>query len=235
MATAYELSKFREILKNARRIVALTGAGISAESGVPTFRGSGGLWRQYRAQQLATPAAFNSNPALIWQFYAYRRELVLSKQPNAAHYALARAEQQLRLRNNGRLTVITQNIDELHKAAGSSRVIELHGTLFKTRCVRCGDVSENRDSPITESLSKVDVQDTLQAPPPLPELTVSQLPTCKRSGCGGLLRPHVVWFGESLEPGILEQCQKELEKCDLCLVVCVCGLTVSESELFFRR
>lgn len=114
-----DYSKFKEVLRNAKNVVAITGAGISAESGVPIFRGQGSLWHGYRSQVLATPEAFTNSPGLVWQFYAYRRDIVLSKQPNQAHYALAELEETIRLRNNGKLTVITQNIDELHKIAGN--------------------------------------------------------------------------------------------------------------------
>lgn len=209
-----DVAAFREIFKNARRVVALTGAGISAESGVPTFRGSGGLWRKYRAQDLATPTAFSATPALVWEFYSYRRELVLTKQPNAAHYALSDAEK--RLKEEGRqLTVITQNIDELHRRAGSDSVIELHGTLFKTRCKKCGHVEANHDSPICEALEgKGD-----PSPGAISETLLKDLPHCKKRNCNGLLRPHVVWFGENLDQDIMEDAQRELDNCDLCLIV----------------
>jgi len=216
-----DYKKFREILRNSKHVVALTGAGISAESGVPTFRGSGGLWRKYRSQQLATPEAFTSNPALVWQFYAYRRDLVLSKQPNPAHYSLASLEEEIRIRNNGKLTVITQNIDELHRVAGTKNLIELHGTLFKTRCTRCGDININREEgrKLCEGLAKVNYANCDFNATEDVEIELDELPKCQKSKCNGLLRPHVVWFGESLEPGILEQCQKELKNCDLCLVI----------------
>ena len=120
------MKAFREVFSKARNIAVLSGAGISAESGVPTFRGAGGYWRMYQAQDLATPESFHSNPSLVWEFYSYRRETVLSKQPNPAHTAIAECEK--RLKQQGRtVTVITQNIDELHKRAGSERVVELHG------------------------------------------------------------------------------------------------------------
>lgn len=124
--TSEDKAEFRDLLHKAQNVVVLTGAGASAESGVPTFRGSGGLWRTFRAQELATPDAFARNPSLVWEFYSYRREVVLTKQPNKAHYAIA--EFQKRMKEKGRsVTAITQNIDELHQRAGTEDVIELHG------------------------------------------------------------------------------------------------------------
>ncbi|KAI1298157.1 NAD-dependent protein deacylase sirtuin-5, mitochondrial [Halotydeus destructor] len=210
-----DIAAFRDRLRNAKHVVALTGAGISAESGVPTFRGSGGLWRKYRAQDLATPEAFNKTPSLVWEFYSYRRELVLTKQPNAAHYALSDAEKAFS-QDGRRFTVITQNIDELHRRAGSDNVIELHGTLFKTRCTKCGDIASNHDSPVCEAMRGLGDPDPTTLDSTVP---VKELPHCKKVNCNGLLRPHVVWFGEQLDPRVLEQAAQELDKCDLCLVI----------------
>lgn len=208
-----DLSAFRDIFNKSRHIVALTGAGISAESGVPTFRGSGGLWRTYKAQELATPEAFASNPSLVWEFYSYRRELVQTKQHNEAHKALAEAEK--RLANEGKsLVVITQNIDELHRKAGSDNVIELHGTLFKTQCTKCGHIAINKDSPIVPALKGKGSPDPGEMDSKIP---IRELPHCLK--CNGLLRPYVVWFGEPLDPNVLESAQTELDKCDLCLVI----------------
>lgn len=124
--TSEDKAEFRDLLHKARNVVVLTGAGASAESGIPTFRGSGGLWRTFRAQELASPDAFERNPSLVWEFYSYRREVALTKHPNKAHYAIA--EFQKRLKEEDRsVTVITQNIDELHQRAGTEGVIELHG------------------------------------------------------------------------------------------------------------
>ncbi|UYV71630.1 SIRT5 [Cordylochernes scorpioides] len=194
-----DMSAFRSVFKQAKHVVALTGAGISAESGVPTFRGAGGLWRRYSAtapveQDLATPQAFAADSGLVWEFYNYRRQLVLQKKPNPAHLALAEAERRLAAEGR-RLVVITQNIDELHQMAGSTNLIELHGTLFKTRCMKCGDVAVNRSCPITPAF-----RDRV----------------CSK--CSGLLRPNVVWFGESLDPSVTTEAQKELDNCDLCLI-----------------
>ncbi|MFZ3044631.1 MAG: Sir2 family NAD-dependent protein deacetylase, partial [Desulfatirhabdiaceae bacterium] len=121
--------QLRDKLQLANRIVVLTGAGISAESGVPTFRGEGGLWRRYRAIDLATPEAFSRNPHLVWEFYNYRRELLAPLKPNAAHTALAELES-----HKKQFTLLTQNIDGLHQAAGSRKVVELHGNIWRVRC-----------------------------------------------------------------------------------------------------
>ncbi|ELT98667.1 hypothetical protein CAPTEDRAFT_166970 [Capitella teleta] len=209
------MAAFREEFSRARNIVVLSGAGISAESGVPTFRGAGGFWRRWQAQDLATPSAFKDNPSLVWEFYHYRREVMLSKFPNAGHKAVAECEE--RLKTQGRnVVVITQNIDELHARAGSKNIIELHGNLFKTRCTKCGNIEINRDSPICEALADKGAPDPDAKDAKIP---VSQLPRCMKGKCGALIRPHVVWFGECLEEEVLEKTQKELDRCDLCLIV----------------
>ncbi|XP_055949531.1 NAD-dependent protein deacylase sirtuin-5, mitochondrial-like [Argiope bruennichi] len=208
-----DMAAFRTVFQKSKHVVALTGAGISAESGIPTFRGAGGLWRKYNAQDLATPGAFLANPSLVWEFYSYRRDLVLSKKPNPAHHALAKAEAQLAAEGR-RLVVITQNIDELHRDAGTKNLLELHGTLFRTRCTKCGDTAENRASPICPALAGKGAPD-----PDVPDARIPEqdLPRCVK--CAGLLRPHVVWFGESLDPDVLMAAQQELDQCDLCLVI----------------
>ncbi|XP_025773008.1 NAD-dependent protein deacylase sirtuin-5, mitochondrial isoform X2 [Puma concolor] len=191
------MADFRKFFAKAKHIVIISGAGVSAESGVPTFRGAGGYWRTWQAQDLATPQAFARNPSLVWEFYHYRREVMLSKEPNPGHLAIAECE--ARLRGQGRrLVVITQNIDELHRKAGTKNLLEIHGSLFKTRCTSCGVVVENYKSPICPALLGKG---------------------CEEAGCEGLLRPHVVWFGENLDPAILEEVDRELTLCDLCLVV----------------
>lgn len=192
----------------------LTGAGISAESGIPTFRGSGGLWRKYRSESLATLAAFEKSPSLIWEFYHYRRELILTKKPNKAHYAVAEHERRCK-KKGGIVTVVTQNIDGLHIMAGSKNVIELHGSLFQTRCLKCGDICENRDSPICPALKDKGAPDVDN----FEEIPVSNLPHCCKDECNGLLRPNVVWFGENLNPNVLQKTEQILEACDACLVV----------------
>lgn len=168
--------------------MALTGAGVSAESGVPTFRGPEGLWRSFRPTDLATPKAFEDDPALVWEWYDWRRQLIARCRPNPAHLTLAEMESVL-----GQFTLITQNVDGLHQEAGSRRVLELHGNIWRVRCVACGEVTEDRRVP-------------------LPEIP----PTCR---CGGLLRPDVVWFGEPLPFETLAAAWKAAETCRTLLVI----------------
>ena len=184
----------RTHLASARSIAVLTGAGISADSGVPTFRGVDGLWRTYRAEDLATPEAFERDPRIVWEWYNWRRELIATKSPNPAHVALAELEQ----RANLRMWLITQNVDGLHRAAGSRRLSEIHGNIWLVRCTDCGVVAEDRRVPI-----------------PI-------LPTC--DSCGAVLRPHIVWFGESLDPVELRHCDEALRSCDLLLVIGTSGV-----------
>ncbi|KAF2367346.1 Sirtuin class III [Trinorchestia longiramus] len=208
-----DMAKFRELYKKSKKVVVLTGAGVSAESGVPTFRGSGGLWRTYRSQDLASPDAFFRDPSLVWEFYHYRREVMATKNPNAAHIAIAGAQEFLRDKGY-QLDVITQNIDELHRAAGTKDVIELHGSLFRTACLKCKDVRVNRDSPICEALRGRGAPDPKNKLKSIPE---KLLPHCL--SCGGMLRPDVVWFGESLDEDVLFKANELISNCDLCIVV----------------
>ena len=132
----------REWLRDASSIAVLTGAGVSAESGVPTFRGNHGLWKQYRAEDLATPGAFARDPKLVWEWYDWRRSLIAQAKPNPGHYALAAAESRAR-----KFTLITQNVDGLHELAGSQNVLRLHGSIWMLRCLEC-----NRSArPLTRS------------------------------------------------------------------------------------
>ncbi|XP_029285602.1 LOW QUALITY PROTEIN: NAD-dependent protein deacylase sirtuin-5, mitochondrial-like [Cottoperca gobio] len=210
-----DLAALREIFSKANDIAIITGAGVSAESGVPTFRGAGGYWRKWEAQKLATPEAFSRNSSRVWEFYHYRREVMLTKNPNAAHLAIAECEE--RLSKQGRnVTVITQNIDELHRRAGSKNILELHGSLFKTRCMSCGHEAANYKSPICAALEGKGAPDPDTDDAQIP---VQQLPRCEQKGCHGLLRPAVVWFGESLDSDIVNRTEKVLDSCDLCLVV----------------
>lgn len=187
------LCRARAYLASARSITVLTGAGISADSGVPTFRGTDGLWRNYRAEDLATPEAFERNPRLVWEWYNWRRELIATKEPNPAHIALAQLETRRR-----EFWLITQNVDGLHRAAGSRRISEIHGNIWMVRCTGCGSVTENRHVPI-----------------PIP-------PICQ--ACGAVQRPHIVWFGESLDPADLRKCDESLRSCDLLLVIGTSGV-----------
>ena len=184
----------RAHLASAQSITILTGAGISADSGVPTFRGADGLWRNFRAEDLATPEAFERDPRLVWEWYNWRRELIATKSPNPAHVALAELER----RANHRIWLITQNVDGLHHVAGSRRLSEIHGNIWMVRCTACGLVAEDHRIPI-----------------PI-------LPTC--GTCGALVRPHIVWFGEPLDATELLRCSEALKSCDLLLVIGTSGV-----------
>ena len=189
------MSLARALLRRAGRIVALTGAGVSAESGVPTFRGPGGLWKDYRAEDLATPEAFTRDPRLVWEWYGWRRSVVRSCAPNAAHEALANASA---TRPNFR--IVTQNVDGLHGAAivGAGRPpLELHGSLFRIRCTGCGRRQEDRG----------DIDAT----------AIETLPHC--GTCGALMRPDIVWFGEPLDATILGEATRLASTAEVCLVV----------------
>jgi NAD-dependent deacetylase len=187
------LAEVKGRLQRARAVAVLTGAGISADSGVPTFRGQDGLWRDFRAEDLATPEAFARDPRLVWEWYDWRRELIATKIPNAAHHALVELE-----RRYERFWLITQNVDGLHRAAGSKDPIELHGNIWTVRCTGCGRVSTNRDVPLT------------------------LLPYCRE--CAGLLRPHIVWFGESLSSEDLARSEDALRSCELLLIIGTSGV-----------
>lgn len=169
-----ELRRLRQALEEAASIAVLTGAGISAESGIPTFRGPGGLWRNYSPQDLATLEAFARDPRLVWEWYDWRRGLVAKAEPNAGHRALAELERRRFSAPQGRasFTLITQNVDGLHDRAGSRNIVKLHGDIWMVRCMGCGTEARNEQVPLGE------------IPP--------------RCHCGALLRPGVVWFGESL-------------------------------------
>lgn len=119
-----------------RHVVVITGAGISAESGIPTFRGEGGLWRNYRAEDLATPSAFRKDPQLVWEWYEMRREICRQAEPNAAHQTLVEMERHFR--ENGSFLLVTQNVDGLHRRAGNENIVEIHGSIWRVRCTECG-------------------------------------------------------------------------------------------------
>src|SRR5512141_205590 len=144
MATDDQILLARMHLGSARYVTVLTGAGISADSGVPTFRGTDGLWRNFRAEDLATPEAFAQNPRLVWEWYNWRRELIATKQPNPAHIALVELEH----RTRDSFWLITQNVDGLHRSAGSQHLSEIHGNIWMVRCTGCGVISENREIPL---------------------------------------------------------------------------------------
>jgi len=180
-----EISQLIDILCQTKQIVVLTGAGISAESGIPTFRGEEGLWKQYRAEDLATPIAFIKDPKLVWEWYDWRRGIIASKKPNAGHKILGRWEKIF-----PNFILITQNIDGLHQKAGSKNILELHGNIWKVRCTEERTITENHDIPLEE------------IPPHCPD-------------CGALLRPHVVWFGESLSSSVLYKAFQVSSSCEI--------------------
>jgi NAD-dependent deacetylase len=185
-------------------VVALTGAGMSAPSGIPTFRGTSsagpGLWEQYRAEDLATPAAFEADPSLVWSWYEWRLGLVLSARLNAAHYALARLEQAGMLR-----MIITQNVDDLHERSGSVRILHLHGSILRAHCQGT-------------TVHRFETSEVLNMVPLMCQI------------CGELLRPDVVWFGEGLNPGILKQAFAEVN-CRIFLVIGTSALVMPAGQL----
>lgn len=213
-----ELEEFSSILSKSKKITVLTGAGVSAESGIPTFQGAGGFWRTWSATDLATWKAFADNPSRVWEFFHYRRCVVANSTPNIGHYALAMLQQQCK--NEGKhFTIITQNIDELHWKAGSKDVVELHGSLWKTRCCGCGDVQDNYEKAVCPALDGKGAPDPHTKDAQIP---VAELPHCRK--CNGLLRPHVVWFREHLDPTVLVRAKNALINCDLLLVVGTSGV-----------
>ncbi|WP_437623682.1 SIR2 family NAD-dependent protein deacylase [Sorangium sp. So ce1151] len=203
---------FQSTLRRSRKIAVLTGAGVSAESGIPTFRGAGGLWRRHDAKSLASPEAWQRDPGLVWEFYNHRRERALGCSPNPGHRALAQLEARWR-DAGGAFTLITQNIDGLHEQAGSRDVVRLHGSLWQVRCLSCGSVTENRDVPIAPAFAGSGSPDPDTR---ARRFTAAELPHC---GCGGVLRPHVVWFGEALQQRDLTAAAAGVDGCDLLLVV----------------
>jgi NAD-dependent deacetylase len=176
------------------RVFVLTGAGISAESGIPTFRGVGGLWRNYRIEEVASPIAWKRDPQLVWEFYSMRRRAAAPAKPSAGHVALAELENKLA----DRLFLCTQNVDNLHEQAGSQRVIHMHGELFKSRCDAC---------------SRPAFEDFNVYEPP------AELPGCH---CGGKIRPHICWFGEM--PFQMERIFAALDECTTFMAIGTSGV-----------
>lgn len=196
-------------LQAAKRIVVLTGAGVSAESGIPTFRDPlTGLWRRFDPMELASAAAFRRNPAMVWGWYEWRRMKVMQAQPNPAHLALARLAER-----KPEMTLITQNVDDLHERAGSAEVIHLHGSLHKPRCFACAR------EPGT----------ALAAPNEPEDGRVLEPPRCQH--CGGRLRPGVVWFGEALPQAALASAFKAAQEAELLLIVGTSGMVYPAAEL----
>jgi len=178
-----------EQLRGTQHLAILTGAGTSAESGVPTFRDAqSGLWAQYNPQELATPLAFQTNPQLVWDWYQWRRELIAQVSPNPGHLALAKMQEIFH-----QITLITQNVDDLHQRAGSQNVIELHGNILRDKCFDCNAAIKT-------------------APP-----ATKSIPRCPL--CGGLARPDVVWFGEFLDSDNLNLARKAAQNCDVFLSI----------------
>jgi NAD-dependent deacetylase len=177
-------------MREADSVVVLTGAGMSAESGVPTFRGRSGLWNNFRPEELATPQAFSARPHLVWEWYAWRREKIAKAEPHAGHVALAELEQCAE-----EFHLITQNVDGLHERAGNKNVVRLHGNIWETACTHCGLRQENRDVPLSVIPPHCDCEEQ------------------------ALLRPGVVWFGEVLPAESWAAAERAVQGADLFLVV----------------
>lgn len=182
------------VIAPSDRVFILTGAGISAESGIPTFRGVGGLWRNYRIEEVASPLAWKRDPQLVWEFYSMRRRVAAEAKPNAGHLALAELERKL----GDRLFLCTQNVDNLHEQAGSKRVAHMHGELFRSRCDSCAR------SPFPD-------RSTYEAPAALP-----------RCSCGGGIRPHICWFGEM--PFAMDLIFAALRECTVFMAIGTSGV-----------
>ena len=181
-------SQLINALKLTKKLSVLTGAGISAESGVPTFRGEEGLWKKFRPEELANVQAFMKNPRLVWEWYDYRKKLISDVRPNPGHDVLVKMETLA-----PEFCLITQNVDGLHRKAGSINILELHGNIMRSRCMECGACTDS-----------------------LPTVKEGELPYCQ---CGGLLRPDVVWYGEMLNQDILHSAFRAAETCDVFLSI----------------
>ena len=199
------IEQTKSLLQSARRVLILTGAGISAESGVPTFRGGGGapVWRGMPFEQLSSAQMVEKDLPLVWEWFDYRRGKVSECEPNAAHKTLAEVQQSGRFEE---FSIVTQNIDELHQAAGAKEVIELHGSLWQARCLSCKTKQNLRDIPKDER------------PPVCPE-------------CLDSMRPDVILFGEAMPMQAVYQAQEKAENCDICLVVGTSSLVYPAAEL----
>jgi len=192
--------RLRELVRRGERVVALTGAGISAESGIATFRGQDGLWEQERLEDVATPEGFRRDPARVWAWYDRRRVQIAAASPNSGHRALAEFE-----RRHPDFVLVTQNVDGLHRTAGSRRILCLHGEIFRVQCTRDGTTREDRRVP-------------------LPEIP----PRCE---CGALLRPDVVWFGEPLSEEIMAEAVAASRNARLFLVIGTSSLVYPAASL----
>lgn len=200
---------FVDALRNTQHLVVFTGAGVSAESGIPTFRDSlTGLWERFDAASLATPEAFHADPSLVWGWYEWRRMQVLQAEPNPAHRAIASLAHRV-----PRLTLVTQNVDDLHERAGSTDVLHLHGSLHRPRCASCGQ------APAAPLAMPDEPEGGRRLEPP------------RCAACGGRLRPGVVWFGESLPADALAAAFAAAENCDLLISVGTSGMVYPAAEM----
>jgi NAD-dependent deacetylase len=197
-----DLAVAAERIRRAERIFVLTGAGISAESGLPTFRGAGGLWRTHRVEELASPAGFERDPELVWSWYNERRAAHAAALPNAGHVAFARIEAAC-----PQFTLATQNVDSLHRRAGSQNVLELHGHLREARCNRCG---ERRA--LEGALAPHEIE----------------------HACGGRFRPDIVWFGEALPGEVWERALAAASRADVVIVAGTSGVVEPAASLATR-
>lgn len=197
-------------LQNAKHLVVLTGAGVSAESGIPTFRDAlTGLWENYEAESMASEDGFLADPALVWGWYEWRRNKVLQATPNRAHRMIAKVADHV-----SQFTLITQNVDDLHERAGNQDVLHLHGSLHQPRCFDCAAVYEFPENT-----------------PEIIALKESRIEPPKCSMCGGLIRPGVVWFGEMLPSDIWKKSVAASEQCDLMIVVGTSGIVYPAADL----
>lgn len=185
-------------IRDYDKVVFFTGAGMSAESGVPTYRGKGGIWREYDYERYACQPAFDADPEAVWEFHNYRRTLVAACEPNEGHRLIAELEREL-----DHVTVITQNIDGLHQLAGTRAIIELHGSLWRVRCDACGTTSTQREAPLAVT----------------------------RCDCGRYLRPDIVWFGDALEPGNIDDAIREMKQTELFISIGTSGAVYPAAEL----
>lgn len=195
-----KIEELKDRLKKCKSLVVFTGAGISKESGIPTFRDADGLWKNFKIEELATPEAFNSDPVKVWSWYLWRKEKIGECQPNSCHFLISKWEKFFE-----KFWLITQNIDGLHRKAGNEKILELHGNIWYTRCTKCFEIKEDL------SLNY----------PSLP-------PKCH---CGGILRPHIVWFGEALDSKILEKSIIESENCNVFISIGTSNLVYPAASL----
>ncbi|MFT4704363.1 MAG: NAD-dependent deacetylase [Bradymonadia bacterium] len=205
-----DLAQAADWIRSAAQVVVMTGAGVSAESGIKTFRDADGLWRTRDPMSLATPEAFAADPQNVWAFYRWRQHIARACEPNAGHLALT--DMQMRCRS---LVVVTQNVDGLHQRAGT-KTVTLHGDLYADRCTSCG----REDNVLHQPLPGVDPSSPSDDPP---------LPHC--TSCGSLMRPGVVWFGESLPEGPVERAAEAASAANLMLIIGTSGVVYPAAGL----